>query len=288
MPELPEVETVRRGLAPAMTGRTLVRLDLHRPDLRVPFPPRMAARLKGRKILRLDRRAKYLLIHFEGREVMAVHLGMSGRMGVVPVLKGYNLRPHDHMVMALDDGAGVVFNDARRFGMVLLMEEGAMSAHPAFAAMGPEPLPPSFTGKLLREAIGRRRTPIKQALLDQHIVAGVGNIYASEALFAAGISPFLPACALKAADADRLAAAIRSVLERAIEAGGSTLRDYRNADGAPGYFQHAFAVYDREGQACPSCAGGGRKKGIIEKTVQGGRATYFCPSCQKAVRKKDA
>ncbi len=280
MPELPEVETIRIGLAPVMTGRTVTGLDLHRENLRVPFPDNMAKHLKGREIIRLGRRAKYLLVHFSGGDVMAIHLGMSGRLSAMTAIKGYNLRPHDHMVLTLDNGAGIVLNDARRFGMVLLMKDAQMSSHPAFADIGPEPLSADFTGPVLRARLGGRKTPIKQALLDQHMVAGVGNIYASEALHGAGISPRRPASKLTASEAVRLAASIKSVLERAIAAGGSSLRDYRQADGSLGYFQHGFAVYDREGEACPSCAPGGRKKGIIEKIVQGGRATYFCSRCQ--------
>ncbi len=280
MPELPEVETIRSGLAPVMTGRRISRLDLHRAGLRVPFPPGMAEAVKGQRIIHLSRRAKYLLIHIEGGDLLAVHLGMSGRLVIVNEMAGYNLRPHDHMVIALDDGAGVVLNDARRFGMVLMMAESEMAAHPAFAGIGPEPLSDDFTGDVLANRLRKSRVAIKQALLDQRVVAGVGNIYASEALFEARISPFRAAGDVTKKEAACLTAAIRSVLARAIAAGGSSLKDYRQADGSLGYFQHGFAVYDREGEPCPSCGGNGRKKGIIHKIMQGGRATYYCPRCQ--------
>lgn len=280
MPELPEVETIRAGLAPVMTDRKIVRLDLHRAGLRVPFPAGMADAVRGRRIVRLSRRAKYLLIHIEGGNLLAVHLGMSGRLGIIQNIALYNRRPHDHMVITLDDGAGVVLNDARRFGMVLMMAETDMAAHPAFSAIGPEPLADDFTGETLAGRLCKSRVAIKQALLDQRVVAGVGNIYASEALFEARISPLRAAGDVTKKEAGRLAAAIRSVLARAIAAGGSSLKDYRQADGSLGYFQHGFAVYDREGEPCPSCGGSGRKKGIIHKIMQGGRATYHCPRCQ--------
>lgn len=283
MPELPEVETVRRGLEPAMTGRTIVKIDLHRTGLRVPFPENLALILKDRPVLRLTRRAKYLLIHIGGvtEDILIVHLGMSGQMTVVKKIAEYNLRKHDHMVLTLENGAGIVFNDARRFGMVMLEPAASIETHAAFDGMGPEPLPGTFTGAVLRDRLKSRSTPIKVALLDQRVVAGVGNIYASEALFEAGISPFRMASSLKNVEADILAKAIRSVLMRAIASGGSSLRDFRQADGELGYFQHSFAVYGHKGFACPRCPAGGRKKASIEKIVQGGRATYFCPSCQK-------
>lgn len=283
MPELPEVETVRRGLEPAMSGRTIVKIDLHRAGLRVPFPENLSRIMGGRTVLRLTRRAKYLLIHVggESEDILIVHLGMSGQMTVVKNIAGYNLRKHDHMVLTLDSGAGIVFNDARRFGMVMLSAAVGIELHAAFDGMGPEPLPEAFTGGVLRDRLKGRSTPIKVALLDQRVVAGVGNIYASEALFEASISPLRKASSLKSAEADVLAEAIRSVLTRAIASGGSSLRDFRQADGELGYFQHSFAVYDHEGETCPRCGGGGRKKNSIQKIVQGGRATYYCSSCQK-------
>lgn len=283
MPELPEVETVRRGLEPAMAGRTIVAIDLHREGLRVPFPKDLSKYLKGRPVLKLSRRAKYLLIHIGGEteDVMIVHLGMSGQMTMVKTIAGYNRKTHDHMVITLDNQTGVVFNDARRFGMVLLEKAANLENHPAFDGMGPEPLQSSFTGKILQERLKKKGIPIKTALLDQRVVAGVGNIYASESLFEAGVSPLKKASDLTPAKAGALVAAIKSVLNRAIAAGGSSLRDFRQAGGELGYFQHSFAVYDREGEPCPRCKAGGKKKAVIQKIVQSGRATYYCPVCQK-------
>ncbi len=283
MPELPEVETVRRGLEPAMSGRIITKITLNRAGLRVPFPKDLGAILAGRPVLELTRRAKYLLIHIGGKtkDVLIVHLGMSGQLTIAPDLAAYNPRKHDHMVIALDNGAGVVFNDARRFGMVMLSTLAALDGHAAFDGMGPEPLPETFTGKMLRERLSRKSVPVKIALLDQRVVAGVGNIYASEALFEAAISPVRSSSSLKPAEAERLAKAIRSVLTRAIAAGGSSLKDFRQAGGELGYFQHSFSVYDHEGAPCPRCKAGAKKKPIIKKIVQGGRATYFCPLCQK-------
>lgn len=283
MPELPEVETVRRGLEPAMTGRIITKITLRRAGLRVPFPDNLAKTLSGRPVLQLTRRAKYLLIHVGGKaeDVLIVHLGMSGQLTIAPNLAAYSPRKHDHVVIALDNGAGVVFNDARRFGMVMLSPTETLEAHKAFKDMGPEPLPQDFTGKALQERLARKDTPVKIALLDQRVVAGVGNIYASEALFEAGISPLRKSSTVKPAEAERLAQAIRSVMIRAIAAGGSSLRDFRQAGGELGYFQHSFAVYDHEGAPCPRCKGGAKKKPVIRKIVQGGRATYYCPACQK-------
>jgi formamidopyrimidine-DNA glycosylase len=283
MPELPEVETVRRGLEPAMAGRIIKKVVLHRDGLRVPFPTDMAKILAGRTVTKLTRRAKYLLIHIGGGggNILIVHLGMSGQLTIVPDISAYQPRKHDHMIISLDSGAGIVFNDARRFGMVMLSPAASIEAHAAFDGMGPEPLPQDFTGKILRDKFSSKKTPVKVALLDQRVVAGVGNIYASEALFEAGISPLRKSSSIKPAEAERLAGAIRSVLTRAIASGGSSLRDFRQAGGELGYFQHSFAVYDHEGDPCPRCKGGAKKKAVIKKIVQGGRATYHCPVCQK-------
>lgn len=266
-----------------MAGKAILRVALYRAGLRVPFPEKLAEILEGRPVVKLTRRAKYLLIHVGGAgdDVLIVHLGMSGQMTVVRNIAGYNRRKHDHMILTMEDGAGIVFNDARRFGMVMLTQAGLLDAHAALEGMGPEPLPESFTGKVLGEKLHGKKVAVKVALLDQRVVAGVGNIYASEALYEARISPLRAAGAVKPAEADRLAVAIRSVLTRAIAAGGSSLRDFRQAGGELGYFQHSFAVYDREGEPCPHCKAGGKKKAIIKKIVQGGRATYFCPACQK-------
>jgi formamidopyrimidine-DNA glycosylase len=283
MPELPEVETVRRGLEPAMTGRTITKISLHREGLRVPFPANLAKIVAGRPVNKLTRRAKYLLVHIGGgvEDILIIHLGMSGQLTIAPDIASYKTRKHDHMIITLDSGAGVVFNDARRFGMVMLSPAISIEGHVAFHGMGPEPLPEDFTGKILQDRLSRKSTPIKVALLDQRVVAGVGNIYASEALFEAGVSPLRKSSTLKPAEADRLAQAIRSVMMRAIASGGSSLRAFRQAGGELGYFQHSFAVYDHEASPCPRCKEGAKKKAIIKKIVQAGRATYYCPACQK-------
>lgn len=279
MPELPEVETVMRGLEPVFSGKTLKEIKTYRPDLRVPFPVGLPA-LKKRRITGLSRRAKYMLIHF-GEDVLAVHLGMSGRMVIHADIKQHKIGKHDHMVFIMEDGQGVVFNDPRRFGMVLQFRQDEMTIHPSFARLGPEPLSDAFDGAFLYETLRKRNTPVKTALLDQHMVVGIGNIYACEALFAAGIDPCKKASSVSRAKADALALAVRDVLERAIAAGGSSLKDYRQADGSLGYFQHGFKVYDREGEPCPCCAAGGKKKAVIQRIVQAGRSTFFCPACQK-------
>lgn len=281
MPELPEVETVKNGMAPRMTGRKIVKIDVRRKDLRVPFPPKLAEKTKGRTVESLTRRAKYIMIHLSGGQVMVLHLGMSGRITVLASLENYKPEKHDHMIIHLSDGGGVVFNDPRRFGLVYLLEEKEISLHPAFKDIGPEPLSNNFSGPVLLEKLKNKTTPIKVALLDQHVVAGVGNIYASEALHMAGIDPAKPSKDLTKPMAEKLVSAIRIVLEKAIAAGGSTLKDYRKSDGELGYFQHQFSVYDREGEPCPGKGCGGKKGHLIQKIVQGGRATYFCPKCQK-------
>ncbi|MCW0182891.1 MAG: bifunctional DNA-formamidopyrimidine glycosylase/DNA-(apurinic or apyrimidinic site) lyase [Zavarzinia sp.] len=275
MPELPEVETVCRGLARALEGRRLSRVQQRRPDLRLPFPPRFAERLTGRQIVAIRRRAKYMLWDLDDGTVLLGHLGMSGRMqvGVGPLPA---LGPHDHVVFETGDGPHVIYNDHRRFGLMTLDHRDTIAVHPLLAGIGPEPLGNEFNADVLSAALAGRRTPIKAALLDQKVVAGLGNIYVSEALFRAGISPEREAATVAGKRAERLVPAIRDVLNEAIAAGGSTLRDYVQADGELGYFQHAFKVYDREGDACPTCA-----KGTITRIVQSNRSTYFCPRCQK-------
>lgn len=279
MPELPEVETVCRGLAPMLEGRRLVHVEARRPNLRLPLPPDLSERLTGRRVEAVRRRAKYILVHMEGGTVLLCHLGMSGRMTV-----GRDLGPpgrHDHVVMATDDGAELRFNDARRFGLMVLAEEGALDAHPLLAGLGPEPLGNAFDAGTLSGRIAGRLSPIKTVLLDQTVVAGIGNIYASEALFRAGIAPMRAAASVAGADAERLVPAIRQVLAEAIEAGGSTLRDYVQASGELGYFQHRFAVYDREGQECPGCTCDIAQTGGILRVVQSNRSTFYCPRRQR-------
>lgn len=284
MPELPEVETVRLGLEPSMSGKILSSVQTHRAGLRVPFPPALKL-LKNRKIEKLTRRAKYLLVHFvplNGQsDIMVIHLGMSGRITVIPDMTVYKRGKHDHMVLFLKGDAGIVFNDPRRFGLVLMVSESDIATHPAFSSIGPEPLTDDFTGKTFYQSLRNKKVPIKAALLDQKIVAGIGNIYACEALFEAKIAPQRLASDVSAPEAARLARAIKDVLGRAIEAGGSSLKDYRKTDGTLGYFQHGFKVYDREGEVCPRCKKGGKKADIIKRVVQSGRSTFYCASCQK-------
>ena len=279
MPELPEVETVCRGLAPWIEGRTVRRVDQRRPDLRIPFPEGFAARLTGRRIERVRRRAKYALTELDDGATVIWHLGMSGRMTV-----GRALGPvlaHDHLILGFDDGVELRFNDARRFGLVTLAELGAVESHPLLAALGPEPLGNAFNGAVLAERLRGKMCPVKAALLDQQVVAGVGNIYACEALFRARISPTRLAATVVGKRAEDLAGAVRSVLAEAIEAGGSTLRDYVQASGELGYFQHSFAVYDREGAACPGCTCDVAKTGGIQRIVQSNRSTFYCPRRQR-------
>lgn len=281
MPELPEVETVRRGLIPVMEGQVIARAQVNRPDLRWPLPDRMAERLSGAAVLRLRRRSKYILLDLSTDETLLVHLGMSGRMLVsgAPLGQFHHDHPapakHDHVVLDMANGARVTFNDARRFGAMDLMETGTEEAHPLLAALGPEPLGNAFSEAYLLQRLHGRMTPIKAALLDQSVVAGLGNIYVAEALFRARISPRRLAGNVGPLRAARLVPIIRDVLSEAIEAGGSSLRDYRQADGELGYFQHAFRVYGREGQPCPACAT------AIARIVQSGRSSYFCPRCQR-------
>ncbi len=283
MPELPEVETVRRGLAERMTGRRIVAVDQRAPALRLPFPEDFADRLAGRRVLGLRRRAKYILVDLDDGWVMVMHLGMSGRIVMTDAGDAVGgsppppPRPHDHLILGMEGGLRVVFNDARRFGVVTLARAETLAAHPLLAALGPEPLEAGFDGALLAARLAGRRTAIKAALLDQRRIAGVGNIYASEALFRARLSPRRKAGTVRGARAERLASALRAVLAEAIEAGGSSLRDYVQASGELGYFQHRLAVYDRAGEPCPRCGEGAP----IRRIVQGARASFFCPRCQR-------
>ncbi len=296
MPELPEVETVRRGLQPVMEGARILSVETRRPDLRFPLPENLAERLSGQTISALGRRAKYLTIEIEGGPVLICHLGMSGSFrietgaesempGVFHHERSRNAA-HDHVVFHLVAPGGtrwrIVFNDPRRFGFMLLAEAGA-GAHPMLAGLGVEPTGNTLDGELLGEMMRGRKAPLKAALLDQRLIAGLGNIYVAEALWRAGLSPRRAAGTIAAspgktsARADRLATAIREVIADAIEAGGSSLRDYAHADGSLGMFQHSFAVYDRAGEPCrkPACGG------TINRIVQSGRSTFYCPTCQR-------
>lgn len=280
MPELPEVETVRRGLAPHLEGARIARAEARRPDLRWPLPPDLVQVLTGARVVALRRRSKYLLADLDRDATLLLHLGMSGRMliegaGVGDFHRDPAILPrHDHFVMVTDAGATITFNDARRFGMVDLIRGGA--DHPLLARLGPEPLGPDFTPAVLALSFVGKKAPVKQALLDQRIVAGLGNIYVSEALHRAGIDPRRAAGRIGAARLAMLAGHIRDVLTEAIAAGGSSLRDHRQATGELGYFQHSFRVYDRAGAPCPApgC------HGIIQRIVQSGRSSFFCPRCQ--------
>lgn len=283
MPELPEVETVRRGLEPSMAGARIARADVRRPDLRWPFPPNMAERLTGARIERLRRRSKYILADLDTGETLLIHLGMSGRMTVSGDPLGQfvhdhpALEKHDHVVFEMDNGARVTFNDPRRFGAMDLLETARAELHPLLAKIGPEPLGNQFDGPLLVAAFKGRNTPVKSALLDQRIVAGLGNIYVCEVLFRAGINPQRKAGRISAPSVADMVPIIRDVLGEAIEAGGSSLKDYRQADGDLGYFQHSFRVYGREGAPCVTegC------DGTIKRIVQSGRSTFYCPKCQR-------
>ena len=275
MPELPEVETVVRGLRPSLEGRRLLLVEQHCESLRFPLPSNFAERLSGRRVARIGRRAKYILIELEGGEVLLCHLGMSGRM----VIERESSRPrerHDHIVFHTEEDLVIRFNDPRRFGLMDLVSAADLESHRLLRNIGPEPLGNAFNGPMLAEALREKRTTIKAALLDQRVVAGLGNIYACEALFHAGLSPRRRAYTVRKLRAERLAAAIREVLERAIAAGGSSLNDYVQVDGELGYFQHSWAVYGREGEPCPGCDCDTGVTGGIRRLVQSGRSTFFC------------
>ena len=278
MPELPEVETVRRGLVPVLEGRTLVRVEARRPDLRIAFPPHFAKRLTGRRVDKLTRRAKYILAKLDDGETLLMHLGMSGRFFVDHERSNSaGSGTHDHVLFETDRGARVIYSDHRRFGLMTLIAPDELSTHKLLKGLGPEPLSSDFSAAYLREVLKGKKTPIKAALLDQRVVAGLGNIYVCEALYRAHVSPKRLARTLKGEEIKLLVASARVVLEDAIKAGGSTLRDYRRADGELGYFQHRFRVYDREGEHCLTrgC------KGHVKRIVQSGRSTFYCPVCQR-------
>lgn len=283
MPELPEVETVRLGLASHLEGRTIRSVTLRRKDLRAPFPPKFAAMLEGARVTALRRRAKYILADLEGVDgrqyVWLAHLGMSGSFRTVPKNRAFTPETHDHVILTLDDGMRIIYNDPRRFGQMDAFKKSREAAHPSISKLGPEPLERTFTGPALLANLAGRKTPIKVALLDQAVVAGVGNIYACEALYRAGISPRRAAGKLKDTEAALLARAIKDVMREALASGGSTLRDHRQLDGSTGYFQHAFAVYGHAGQPCGNCTCGGKQD--VRSLTQAGRTTFFCPVKQR-------
>ncbi|KUJ77733.1 bifunctional DNA-formamidopyrimidine glycosylase/DNA-(apurinic or apyrimidinic site) lyase [Ruegeria profundi] len=283
MPELPEVETVRRGLSPAMEGVVIERADVNRLDLRWPFPHRMAERLTGQRVDRLRRRSKYILADLNSGETLLIHLGMSGRMTVSGdplgqfALKHPMAQKHDHVVFHMANGARVTFNDPRRFGAMDLLPTVTADEHKLLSVLGPEPLGNDFHEQHLIESFKGKNTPVKSALLDQGIVAGLGNIYVCEALYRAGVSPRRKAGQISAARVASLVPIIRQVLQDAIEAGGSSLRDFRQADGELGYFQHRFDVYGREGQPCRTDGCGA----VIRRITQSGRSSFYCAQCQR-------
>jgi len=280
MPELPEVETVCRGLAPVLEGQRLQRVIARRPDLRFPLPDGFGQRLTGRRVARVTRRAKYILVYTDDDTVLIWHLGMSGRVLIYTETSSVEVPPeqtHDHVILETEAGAVVRFNDARRFGFMTLVDARELDEHPMIARLGPEPLDPAFDAAALATRLKGKRSPIKAALLDQHVVAGLGNIYVSESLFRAGISPRRLAHTVQGQRVQRLLPAIKDVLGEAIAAGGSSLRDHRQTDGELGYFQHHFAVYGRAGEACPNA----ECDATIRQIVQSGRSTFYCPKCQR-------
>src|SRR5215831_123896 len=293
MPELPEVETVRRGLSPAMEGARFLHIELNRADLRRPLPTDFVKRLQGKTVTGLGRRGKYLLADLSSGEVLMMHLGMSGSFRVARETdektpgefhhRRSRERTHDHVVFHMSSGTRITFNDPRRFGLMLLVRRAELADHPLMRQVGPEPLGNAFDAAMLARACANRKTSLKAALSDQKVVAGLGNIYVCEALHRARLSPKRSAATLARGAgqptprAEKLVAAIKDVLHDAIAAGGSSLRDHRRTDGELGDFQHNFRVYDREGLRCPTpgC------RGIIRRIVQGGRSTFFCPVCQR-------
>jgi formamidopyrimidine-DNA glycosylase len=287
MPELPEVETVMRGLAAVLEGRTIRAASVARPDLRWPFPAGLAERLAGARVEGFRRRGKYMLMRLSGGDSVLIHLGMSGRMvarsaeAAAAAGGGAPATPHEHMALETSEGVRVGFVDPRRFGCVDLVRTAEEDGHRLLAGLGSEPLAPEFTPAVLSAALRGRRTPLKAALLDQKIVAGLGNIYVSEALFRARLSPRRLASSVPGTRAERLAPAIRDVLEESIAAGGSSLRDYVRADGGIGFFQERFKVYGRAGLPCEECPGAPDCPGGIRRTVQAGRSSFHCPRLQR-------
>lgn len=280
MPELPEVETVRIGLAKVFVGRRLSEVRIMRPNLRFAFPDGFQDALKNRRVERLNRRGKYLLVELDSKKTLVAHLGMSGRFRIYQS-DPPELEVHDHVLFEIEGGVSVRFNDPRRFGFMDLLETVTLDSSKILRNMGPEPLTNNFSGPDLAEKLRGRRSPIKTALLDQSVVAGLGNIYVSEALFRAGLSPKRLAGNVQGGRAETLVLAIKNVLVDAIAAGGSSLRDHRQPTGEIGYFQHYFAVYGRAGEACPGCTCDVKQTGGIERITQSGRSTFYCARKQR-------
>jgi formamidopyrimidine-DNA glycosylase len=293
MPELPEVETVRRGLQPVMEGAKIVKAEARRKDLRFPFQKDFVARLTGQTVTGLGRRAKYLLADLGSGDVLLMHLGMSGSFRVVKDDEQDQPgkfhhprnedRAHDHVVFQMSSGASVIFNDPRRFGYMKIIARKALGDEPLLQGLGPEPLGNEFDAKMLAQSCANKKTSLKAALLDQRVVAGLGNIYVCEALYRSQLSPRRLAATLSTKKGEptdharRLVNAIHAVLNQAIKAGGSSLRDHRQTTGELGYFQHSFQVYDREGEKCQTAG----CSGIVRRFTQNGRSTFWCPKCQK-------
>lgn len=280
MPELPEVETVKRGLAPFIEGQVISDVKVSGKKLRAfPIHP-LKDTILNRKIIKVGRRGKYLLIHLSGEETLIHHLGMSGSFRIEKNKTSFENKKHDHVIYIFAEGGRIVFHDPRRFGMLYLNHSQTVEDHIAFRHMGPEPLSNNFSGPALFKNLQNKNSPIKTILLDQSIVAGLGNIYVCEALFYSRISPLRPANTLREDECEVLAENIKTVLNKAIESGGSSLRDHLQVDGKLGYFQHSFAVYDKERQACPGCGCDINKTGGIKRVKQAGRSTFYCPQKQ--------
>lgn len=278
MPKLPEVETVCKGLRPLLVGNTFKHVEKRRPNLRIPFPADFEASLQGRGIEGVERRAKYIQIFLDSGQVLIIHLGMSGRLLIQSEQQFHQeaLHIHDHVIFTLSSGERVRYRDPRRFGLMTLCGREQIKTHPLFRHLGPEPLTQAFNAQLLEEALKNKKMPIKTALLDQRLVVGVGNIYVSEALFRAGISPLRHAGCISQEEIAKLLPLLKQVLKEAIAAGGSTLRDHIQPNGELGYFQHRFKVYGRQGQSCFNCG----EEHLIQRTVQAGRSTFYCLNCQ--------
>jgi formamidopyrimidine-DNA glycosylase len=274
MPELPEVETVCRGLASILIGHHFIQVSAFTKSLRIPLPDNLGNATQHKKITAITRRAKYVLMQFEDHSVLILHLGMSGTINAYP-LKRNALQRHDHLIFDLSDGKEIVFNDPRRFGLVALTTTDQLPQHPLMLTLGVEPLEAGFTAEHLYHMFAARKIPVKTALMTNQIVVGIGNIYASETLFKAGVLPTRPACDVSMEEVKRVVSCAKEVLLAAIESGGSSIRNYVQADGKSGYFQHHFAVYGRAGKACVTC------HTPIQKIVQAGRASFYCPHCQK-------
>jgi formamidopyrimidine-DNA glycosylase len=283
MPELPEVETVMRGLSPALKNQQIVALEIRSKSLRIPIPSAKIKKLLSKKIIRLRRRAKYILIDFSGGMTLVAHLGMTGSFTIFPPSrhKEIKLDRHDHIILTTDKNDKIIYRDPRRFGMIDVFKTEEIDIYPALRNLGYEPLDKNFTAKHLHEKLKGRSIAIKPAIMDQKLVVGVGNIYASEALYLSGIDPRTPAGEISLKKLETLTEKIKDILSRAIKSGGSTLRDYRSTGGEMGYFQFQFSVYDREGEACAGCTCSLKRTGGIQRIVQAGRSTFYCPTKQK-------